>query len=81
MTTFDLTLFGVGAIVGAGIFSAIGVAIACSFTALAYVIPVSGSAYTYAYATLGEGLAWIIGWDLLLEDAVSNVAIAISWGD
>ncbi|MDP2875123.1 MAG: amino acid permease, partial [Holophaga sp.] len=93
--TFDLTMFGIGAIIGAGIFSAIGtaaagnlaggrpgagpalvisillVAIACGFTALAYaelasMIPVSGSAYTYAYATLGELMAWIIGWDLLL---------------
>ena len=107
--TFDLTMFGIGAIIGAGIFSAIGtaaaggldgrpaagpalvisvliVAVACGFTALAYaemasMIPVSGSAYTYAYATLGELMAWIIGWDLLLEYAVSNVAVAISWGD
>ncbi|MBF0543833.1 MAG: amino acid permease [Candidatus Riflebacteria bacterium] len=60
-------------------------AVACGFTALCYaemasMIPVSGSAYTYAYATLGELLAWIIGWDLLLEYAVSNVAVAISWG-
>ena len=44
------------------------------------MIPVSGSAYTYAYATLGELMAWIIGWDLLLEYAISNVAVAISWG-
>jgi len=110
LTAFDLTLFGVGAIIGAGIFSTIGtaaagnamdgrlaagpglvasvvlVAVACLFTALAYaemasMIPVSGSAYTYAYATMGELAAWIIGWDLLLEYAVSNVAVAISWGD
>ncbi|HJU84380.1 MAG TPA: amino acid permease [Holophagaceae bacterium] len=107
---FDLTMFGIGAIIGAGIFSTIGtaaagnmadgrwpagpslvlsilmVAVICGFTALAYaelasMIPVSGSAYTYAYATLGELMAWIIGWDLLLEYAVSNVAVAISWGD
>ncbi len=107
---FDLTMFGIGAIIGAGIFSTIGtaaagniadgrwpagpslvlsilfVAIICGFTALAYaelasMIPVSGSAYTYAYATLGELMAWILGWDLLLEYAVSNVAVAISWGD
>ncbi len=107
---FDLTMFGIGAFIGAGIFSAIGtaaagnmadgrfpagpslvlsillVAVVCGFTALAYaelasMIPVSGSAYTYAYATLGELMAWIIGWDLLLEYAVSNVAVAISWGD
>jgi len=110
LTSFDLTLFGLGAIIGAGIFSTIGtaaagnvldgrmaagpglvisilvVAVACLFTALAYaemasMIPVSGSAYTYAYATMGELAAWIIGWDLLLEYAVSNVAVAISWGD
>ena len=108
--TFDLTMFGIGAIIGAGIFSSIGtaaagnlidgrapagpalvisillVALGCTFTALAYaemasMIPISGSAYTYAYATLGELMAWIIGWDLLLEYAVSNVAVAISWGD
>jgi APA family basic amino acid/polyamine antiporter len=61
-------------------------AVACGFTALCYaemasMIPVSGSAYTYTYATMGELMAWIIGWDLLLEYAVSNVAVAISWGD
>ena len=60
-------------------------AVACGFTGFCYaemasMIPVSGSAYTYAYATLGELMAWIIGWDLLLEYAISNVAIAISWG-
>ena len=44
-------------------------------------IPIAGSAYTYAYATLGELAAWIIGWDLMLEYAVGNVAVAISWGD
>jgi APA family basic amino acid/polyamine antiporter len=110
LTAFDLALFGVGAIIGAGIFSTIGtaaagnamdgrlaagpglavsivvVAVACLFTALAYaemssMIPVAGSAYTYAYATMGELAAWVIGWDLLLEYAVSNVAVAISWGD
>ncbi len=110
LTAFDLTMFGVGAIIGAGIFSTIGTAaagnladgrpgagpalvvsflltaIACGFSALCYaelssMIPVSGSAYTYAYASLGELVAWIIGWDLVLEYAVSNVAVAISWGD
>ncbi len=110
LTAFDLMMFGIGAIIGAGIFSTIGTAaagnladgrvaagpalilsfvvtaIACGFTALAYaelasMIPVSGSAYTYAYATLGELMAWILGWDLLLEYAISNVAVAISWGD
>jgi APA family basic amino acid/polyamine antiporter len=60
------------------------VAIACGFAALCYaefasMVPVSGSAYTYAYGTLGELMAWIIGWDLILEYAVGNVAVAISW--
>jgi APA family basic amino acid/polyamine antiporter len=59
-------------------------AIACSFTALCYaelaaMAPAAGSAYTYAYATLGELVAWIIGWDLLLEYAIGNTAVAISW--
>ncbi len=61
-------------------------AIACAFSAFCYAefassIPVSGSAYTYAYATLGELLAWIIGWDLLMEYAIGNIAVAISWSD
>jgi APA family basic amino acid/polyamine antiporter len=104
----QLTSLGIGAIVGAGIFSTIGtaaaggsehigagpaltisfvlVAIACGFAALCYaefaaMVPVAGSAYTYAYATLGELVAWIIGWDLILEYAVGNVAVAISWSD
>lgn len=56
----------------------------CGFCGLCYAefassVPVSGSAYTYAYATLGEVLAWIIGWDLILEYAVGNVAVAVSW--
>lgn len=106
LSGFDLMLLGVGAIVGAGIFTTIGTAAAgnaarpgagpslilsfvvtavvCSFTALCYaelaaMVPISGSAYTYAYAALGELTAWIIGWDLILEYAISNVAIAISW--
>jgi APA family basic amino acid/polyamine antiporter len=59
-------------------------AIACTFCALCYaefaaLVPISGSAYTYAYATLGEFIAWIIGWDLIIEYAVGNVAVAISW--
>lgn len=59
-------------------------AVACLFPALCYaefasLVPISGSAYTYAYATLGEVVAWIIGWDLLLEYAVGNVAVAVSW--
>src|SRR5690349_5761133 len=104
----ELTFLGIGAIVGAGIFSTIGtaaaggsdhvgagpalavsfvlVAIACGFAALCYaefaaMVPTAGSAYTYAYATLGELVAWIIGWDLILEYAVGNVAVAISWSD
>jgi basic amino acid/polyamine antiporter, APA family len=102
----QLTLLGVGAIVGAGIFSTVGtaaagagghigagpalavsfmiVAVACGFAALCYsefaaMVPVSGSAYTYAYATLGELAAWLIGWDLVLEYAISNAAVAVSW--
>ena len=43
------------------------------------MIPVSGSAYTYSYATMGEIIAWIIGWDLILEYAVGNMAVAVSW--
>lgn len=59
-------------------------AVVCGFTALCYsefasLVPISGSAYTYSYATLGELLAWIIGWDLILEYAVGNTAVAISW--
>src|SRR5437868_1750939 len=104
----QLTLLGVGAIVGAGIFSNVGtaaaggsghigagpalilsfvlVAIACGFAALCYsefasMVPVAGSAYTYSYATLGQLMAWIIGWDLILEYAVGNVAVAISWSN
>lgn len=59
-------------------------AIACAFSAFCYaefasIIPVSGSAYTYAYASFGELFAWVIGWDLLMEYAISNIAVAISW--
>jgi basic amino acid/polyamine antiporter, APA family len=59
-------------------------AVACGFCALCYaefasMIPISGSAYTYAYATLGELIAWIIGWDLIIEYAIGNVAVAVSW--
>jgi len=99
---WDLTSFGIAAIIGAGIFSTIGTAaanggpavsllfvftaVACGFSALCYAqfastIPVSGSAYTYAYASLGELLAWIIGWDLIMEYAIGNIAVAISWSD
>ena len=60
------------------------VAIACSFAGLCYaelasMIPIAGSAYTYSYATLGEIFAWIIGWDLILEYVVSNIAVAVGF--
>jgi len=125
-----LTCIGIGAVIGAGIFSLTGTAaagqtfaagletpvinfiqawfsgtdvvlgragagpaiavsfivagIACAFAAFCYaelasMIPVSGSAYTYSYATMGELVAWIIGWDLILEYAVGNMAVAVSW--
>src|SRR5438132_7993364 len=81
---------GTGAVLGrAGAGPAIAVSfivagIACAFAAFCYaelasMIPVSGSAYTYSYATLGEIVAWIIGWDLILEYAVGNMAVAGSW--
>ena len=100
--TFDLTMLGIAAIVGAGIFALVGEAsnkggpgvvllfifasIACGFAALCYAefaskIPIAGSAYTYAYASFGELIAWIIGWDLLVEYAIGNIAVAISWSD
>src|SRR3954464_91624 len=74
---------------GAGpalVLSFVVTAIACGFAAMCYaefaaMVPISGSAYTYAYATLGELVAWIIGWDLIIEYAVGNVAVAISWGN
>ncbi|NOT27427.1 MAG: amino acid permease [Acidobacteria bacterium] len=110
----DLVMLAIGAVIGAGIFGAIGTAAAgqigpqgevirygagpalifsfillggaCALAALCYaelaaMIPQAGSAYAYAYATLGELVAWIIGWDLILEYAIGNVAVAISWGD
>jgi len=104
----NITLLGIGAIIGAGIFATVGTAAAgdavrpgagpslmlsfvitavvCAFTALCYaemaaMVPISGSAYTYSYATLGELVAWIIGWDLMLEYAIGNVAVAISWAN
>ncbi|PYS87728.1 MAG: amino acid transporter [Acidobacteria bacterium] len=100
--TFDLTMLGIAAIIGAGIFAMVGqasynggpgviflfifAAVACGFAALCYAefaskIPIAGSAYTYAYASFGELLAWIIGWDLLVEYAIGNIAVAISWSD
>ncbi|HVF29964.1 MAG TPA: amino acid permease [Pyrinomonadaceae bacterium] len=98
----DLTLMGIAAIIGAGIFAMIGgasyrggpgviflfifSAIACGLSALCYAdfasrIPVAGSAYTYSYASFGELFAWIIGWDLIVEYAIGNIAVAISWSD
>ncbi len=101
LTAKDLTVLGVGAIIGAGIFVLTGIAaakfagpaimvsfvvagIACALAALCYselasMIPVSGSAYSYAYATMGELMAWIIGWDLILEYALASSTVAIGW--
>jgi basic amino acid/polyamine antiporter, APA family len=96
----DLTFLGIAAVIGTGVFTAIGsasfkggpavillftfTAIACGFAAYCYsefasTIPVSGSAYTYSYVSFGEIFAWIIGWDLLMEYAIGNIAVAISW--
>ncbi|MCO6462390.1 MAG: amino acid permease [Saprospiraceae bacterium] len=96
-----LIALGIGAIIGAGLFSITGLAAAnnagpaitisfvvaalgCAFAGLCYaefasMIPVAGSAYTYSYATMGEFIAWIIGWDLVLEYAVGAATVAISW--
>lgn len=68
------------------VFLYIFTAIACGFAALCYAefastVPVSGSAYTYSYVAFGEVIAWIIGWDLLMEYAIGNIAVAISWSD
>jgi APA family basic amino acid/polyamine antiporter len=76
---------GAGIAGPAVILSFVLAAVACTFSALSYAelassIPVSGSAYTYAYATLGEVVAWIIGWDLILEYGVSVAAVAVGWG-
>jgi len=98
---FELTLLGIGAIIGAGIFVLTGVAaaeyagpaitssfviagFACAMAALCYaefaaMIPVAGSAYSYSYATMGELVGWIIGWDLVLEYAVAAAAVAVGW--
>ena len=83
LTNSDLLLGRPGA-GPAVVFSFVVAAIACGFAALCYaelasMIPVSGSAYTYSYATLGEIVAWIIGWDLILEYAVGNMAVAVGW--
>src|SRR5579875_392221 len=101
LRALDLTLLGIGAIVGAGIFVLTGVAaekyagpavvlsfcvsgFARAMAALCYaefaaMIPVAGSAYSYAYATMGELIGWIIGWDLVLEYAVGAAAVAVGW--
>ncbi len=98
---WNLIALGVGAIIGAGLFSLTGVAAAehagpaivisfivaalgCAFAGMCYselasMIPVSGSAYTYAQATLGELVAWIIGWDLVLEYAIGAATVSVSW--
>ena len=106
LTAWDLTMLGIGAIIGTGIFVLIGTAIVgdahrpgagpgiilsfvlsgvtCALAALCYaefasMIPAAGSAYTYSYATLGEFLAWLTGWNLILEYGVACVAVAIGW--
>jgi APA family basic amino acid/polyamine antiporter len=99
----SLTMLGIGAIIGAGLFVRTAAAIAdragssvtiafivagvgCAFAGLCYaefasMIPVAGSAYTYSYATMGELIAWIIGWDLVLEYAVGAATVAIAWSE
>jgi APA family basic amino acid/polyamine antiporter len=101
LSSYNLVALGVGAIIGAGLFSLTGIAAAdnagpavtisfiiaavgCGFAGLCYaefasMIPVAGSAYTYSYATMGEFVAWIIGWDLVLEYALAAATVAASW--
>lgn len=106
LSALDLVIFGVGAMIGAGIFVLTGAAaagssthlaagpaltlsfvltgIVCTFCALCYaefasMAPISGSAYTYSFSTLGEFIAWIIGWALVLEYGVGNMAVAVGW--
>lgn len=101
LTSTSLIMLGIGAIIGAGLFSLTGIAaaehagpavtlsfilaaIACAFAGLCYaefasMIPVAGSAYTYSYATMGEFMAWIIGWDLVLEYALGAATVGVSW--
>ena len=101
LTALDLTVFGIGVIIGAGIFTLTGAAAAdyagpsvvfsfviaavcCGLAALCYAefastVPVSGSAYTFSYATLGELVAWIIGWDLILELMLGASVVAQGW--
>jgi APA family basic amino acid/polyamine antiporter len=97
----NLVALGIGAIIGAGLFSLTGIAaadhagpavvisfivaaIGCTFAGMCYsefatMIPIAGSAYTYAYATMGELLAWIIGWDLVIEYAIGSATVSVSW--
>jgi APA family basic amino acid/polyamine antiporter len=101
LTSTSLIMLGIGAIIGAGLFSLTGIAaaehagpavtlsfilaaVACAFAGLCYaefasMIPVAGSAYTYSYATMGEFMAWIIGWDLVLEYALGAATVGVSW--
>jgi len=101
LTWWDLIVFGVSVVIGAGIFtitastagnitgpsislSFIVAAITCGFAALCYAefastVPVAGSAYTFSYASFGELIAWIIGWDLVLEFAVGAAVVAKGW--
>jgi len=100
LNAFDLTMLGIGAIIGTGIFVLTAVAankagpgmmysfviagFVCALTALIYaeiasMVPVAGSAYTYSYAVLGELIAWMVGWALILEYAVAAGAVAVGW--
>jgi len=101
LSALDLTVFGIGVIIGTGIFVLTGIAaatkagpavslsfvlagVACALAALCYAefastVPVAGSAYTFSYASLGELIAWIIGWDLVLEFALGASAVAVGW--
>lgn len=101
LTTMDLLFFGIGCVIGAGLFSITGIAaadnagpavvlsfifaaIGCGFAGLCYselatMIPISGSAYTYSYASMGQFPAWMIGWTLILEYAIGAATVAISW--
>ena len=101
LSSGSLVALGIGAIIGAGLFSLTGIAAAehagpavtlsfilaavgCAFAGLCYaefasMIPVAGSAYTYSYATMGEFMAWVIGWDLVLEYALGAATVGVSW--
>ncbi len=103
LTALDLTVFGIGVIIGAGIFTLTGLAakdyagpavvfsfviaaVVCGLAALCYAefastVPVSGSAYTFSYATMGELVAWIIGWDLVLELMLGASVVAQGWSE